>query len=178
MKIIFSVVFFLSITSGLLAQKISPQDEGSKVKFVINNFGIGTGGTFTGLAGSIVYDPANPTGSAFDVTVDASTIDTDIEGRDNHLRKSEYFDVKNHPRISFKSTRITKTNDPAFLYMFGNVTIKGITKEVKFPFSVTAKNGGYLFAGSFPLNRRDFNLGGRSLSLADELQVELSVFAK
>ncbi|HEY2720702.1 MAG TPA: YceI family protein [Chitinophagaceae bacterium] len=162
----------------LVAQTYTPLDNGSKVHFVIDNFGIATGGDFKGLAGTIKYDPANPTAASFDVSVDANTIDTDIESRDNHLRRTEYFDVKNYPKLSFKSTRITKTNKDGYLYVFGSITIKGVTKDVKFPFTATSKDGGYLFAGTFQLNRRDFNVGGNSISLSDNLDITLSIFAK
>jgi hypothetical protein len=44
--------------------------------------------------------------------------------------------------------------------MFGNITIKGVAKEVNFPFTAKAQNGGYLFEGTFKLNRRDFGVAG------------------
>lgn len=175
MLVTFSVFVF---SLGLFSQSFTPSDDGSKVHFVINNFGIPTGGDFTGLSGSIKFDPNDPTTADFDVSVDANSINTDIEARDNHLRKSEYFDVKTYPKLTFKSTKVTKTNKDGYLYMFGNLTIKGVTKEVKFPFSATAKNGGYLFEGSFKLDRRDFGVGGKSISLAEELTVSLSIYAK
>ena len=162
----------------LFGQTYTPVDNGSRVHFVINNFGIATGGDFKGLTGTVKYDPANPTTGDFDVSVDASTVDTDIEARDRDLRKSGYFDVKNYPKLSFRSTKITKANKDGYLYMFGKITIKGVTKEIDFPFTATAKNGGYLFEGSFKLNRRDFGVGGNSISLSDNLTVSLSVFAK
>ena len=97
------LTFFLFIFSALVfGQNYTPIDNGSKVHFVVDNFGIGTGGDFKGLTGTIKFDPAQPTSGDFDVSVDAGTIDTDIESRDNHLRKKEYFDVKNYPKISFK----------------------------------------------------------------------------
>ena len=172
--IIFSLLFF---SCSLFAQTYTPVDNGSKVHFVIRNFGINTGGDFTGLAGTIKFDPAKLSTADFNVSVDASTIDTDIEARDNHLRK-EYFDVKTYPRISFKSTKVTKTNKAGYFYMFGNLTIKAVTKEVKFPFTATSQNGGYLFEGGFKLNRRDYGVGGSSLSMSDDLTVSLSIFAK
>lgn len=162
----------------LIAQSLTPVDNESKLHFVINNFGIATGGDFTGLTGSIKFDPADLATAEFDVSVDANSVDTDIEARDNHLRKAEFLDVKNFPRISFKSTKVSKTNKDGFLYMFGNITIKGVTKDVKFPFTATPKNGGYLFEGNFRLNRRDFGVGKNSVSLSDDLTVSLSVFAR
>ena len=160
------------------AHNFSPTDTGSKVRFVIKNFGINTGGTFEGLSGAIVFDSTNLSTASFDVSVEAKTVDTDIEARDNHLRKEEYLDVEKYPTLNFKSTKITKTNKPEYLYIFGNLTIKGVTKEVKFPFTYTPKDGGYVFEGEFTINRRDFAVGGRSFSMSDELSVELSVFAK
>jgi polyisoprenoid-binding protein YceI len=160
------------------SQSYTPADAGSKVKFVIKNFGINTGGSFEGLSGSINFDPNNPTTASFNVSVETKTVDTDIEARDNHLRRAEYFDAEKYPKLTFTSTRVTKTNSAEHLYMFGNITIKGVTKEIKFPFKATAKDGGYLFEGSFKLNRRDFGVGGKSISLSDDLDVTLSVFAK
>lgn len=175
---IFATLLGCIISLAAISQNLTPTDNGSKVKFVINNFGIATGGTFEGLGGSITFDP-NDLGSArFSVTVDAKTVDTDIEARDNHLRKAEYFDVAKYPTLTFTSTKVTKTNSSNYLYMFGNITIKGVTKQVKFPFKATQKDGGYLFEGSFELNRRDFGVGGSSLSLSDDLKVNLSIFAK
>jgi polyisoprenoid-binding protein YceI len=162
----------------LLAQTYTPIDDGSKVHFVIDNFGIATGGDFTGLTGTIKFDPANLANADFDVSVDANTVNTDITARDNHLRRSEYLDVKNYPKLSFKSTRVTKANKDGYVYMFGNITIKGVTKEVNFPFAATPKDGGYLFEGSFKLNRRDFGVGGNSISLSDEVTITLSISAK
>lgn len=170
--------FLFSFSALVFGQNFTPIDDGSKVHFVIDNFGIATGGDFKGLTGTIKFDPAQPTAGDFDVSIDAGTINTDIESRDNHLRRAEYFDVKNYPKILFKSTKITKTNKDSFLYMFGNITIKKVTKEVQFPFTAKAQNGGYLFEGSFKLNRRDFGVGGNSLSLSDNVTVTLSIFAK
>lgn len=178
MKRFLTVALFSSLSVPFFAQTYTPTDAKSKVKFVIRNFGISTAGTFEGLQGTVNFDPGNPATASFEVSIDAGTVDTDIEARDNHLRRAEYFDVKTYPKIIFKSTRITKTNKEGYLYMFGTITIKGVTKEVKFPFKATPKDEGLLFEGEFKLNRRDFGVGRRSLSLSDELNVELSVFAK
>ena len=171
-------VFCLSFAFTAIAQSLQPQDQGSSVKFIVKNFGINTAGSFEGLTGTIQYDSENPVNSVFDVSVRAETVDTDISARDNHLRKDEFFDVANFPQINLKSTRITLTNSENHLYLFGILTIKGISKEVKFPFTVKPEQEGFLFEGSFTVNRRDFNLGGKSISLGDEVNIELSVLAR
>jgi len=175
-KVFTAIALFCVVTA--FGQNYTPTDAGSKVRFVIKNFGINTGGTFEGLAGSIIFDPANLAGASFNVSVDAKSVDTDVEARDNHLRKEEYFDVEKYPKLSFRSTKITTTNKEGYLFMFGVITIKNISKEFSFPFKQTSKDGGILFEGEFKLNRRDFGVGGKSFSMSDELNVELSIFAK
>jgi polyisoprenoid-binding protein YceI len=175
-KVFTALALFCVVTA--FGQNYTPTDAGSRVHFVIKNFGINTGGSFDGLAGSIIFDPANLAAASFNVSVDAKSVDTDVEARDNHLRKEEYFDVEKYPKLSFKSTKITATNKDGYLYMFGVMTIKNVSKEISFPFKQTSKDGGILFEGEFQLNRRDFGVGGKSFSMSDELTVELSVFAK
>lgn len=156
----------------------TPVDEGSRVHFVIKNFAIKTGGDFTGLKGTIKFDPDKYSTSSFDVTVDAGTIDTDNSSRDGHLKKEEYFNVDTYKTLHFKSTKIVKSTAEGRFYMYAELTIKGVTKPVEFGFGATPKDGGYVFDGSFDINRRDFGVGGSSISMADNLTVSLSVFAK
>ncbi len=178
-KIFCLLAAYLLFTTCITAQRVlSPIDGSSKVHFVIKNFGIKTGGDFKGLKGTIKFLPANLAASAFDVTVDAATINTDNESRDEHLKKDEYFDVTAHKTIEFKSTKITLSSTAGRYYMFGNLTIKGVTKPVEFGFSAKPKDGGYIFDGEFKINRRDFGVGGSSVSMSDNLTVTLSVLAK
>jgi polyisoprenoid-binding protein YceI len=178
MKAILILSLVLLPFTWLAAQNLKPIDKGSKVHFVIRNFGINTGGDFGGLDGNIQYDPADPTKAVFDVSVEAKSINTDMESRDNHLKKAEFFDVATYPKVKFKSTKVSHTNNPKYLYMYGDLTIKGVSKSVKFPFSVTPHEGGYLFEGDFQINRRDFGVGGNSLSMSNDVNIILSVFAK
>ncbi len=178
-KTVFLLTAFFMFASCITAQRIlSPIDASSKVHFVIKNFGIKTGGDFKGLKGTIKFLPANLPACAFDVTVDAATIDTDNESRDEHLRKAEFFDAATYKTIQLKSTQIATSSIAGRYFMTGNLTIKGVTKPVEFGFSATPKDGGYVFEGEFKINRRDFGVGGSSVSMSDNLTVSLSVLAK
>jgi polyisoprenoid-binding protein YceI len=172
------LLLFLLNASLLYAQNFTPTDQDSRVKFIIKNFGFNTSGTFEGLEGSIAFNPAKPQVAFFDVSVDAKTINTGIEARDTHLKKAEYFNVMKFPKINLKSTKIDTGDKTGTFNFSGLLTIKGITKEVNFPFTAIPKNNGYLFEGTFRLNRRDFEVGGESFSMSDELTVDLSVFAR
>jgi polyisoprenoid-binding protein YceI len=178
-KICLLLVSFCIFSVSTFAQSsLTPFDAGSKVHFVTKNFGIKTGGDFKGLKGNIKFYPANPAASSFDVTIDAGTIDTDNESRDGHLKKEEYFDAEKYKTIEIKSTKVMFSKTAGRFYFYGNLTIKGVTKPVEFGFSATPKNGGYVFDGEFQINRRDFGVGGSSVSMSDNLTVSLSVFAK
>jgi polyisoprenoid-binding protein YceI len=171
MKRYLLLVLPLALFSFSLSE-FKPVDKTDSVTFDIKNFGINTKGEFKGLKGSIKWDAENPSSSSFDVNVDVNTINTGISLRDNDLKEAKWFDASNYPTINFKSTSVTATN------VTGNLTIKGITKQVSFPFTVTPVASGYLFEGTFPLNRRDFEVGGSSFSLNDNLQVMLKVYAE
>jgi polyisoprenoid-binding protein YceI len=177
MKILKITVAFFFITNTIFSQTYTPSDAGSKVHFVIKNFGVKTGGDFTGLKGSVVFNPTAPGKSLFTISVNAASIDTDNNKRDKHLRKSEYFDVEKYPLISFVSTKVTQSSSAGRFFVIGNLTIKGVTKVVQFGFSATPSANGYVFKGDFEINRRDYGVGGKSISMADNLTVSLTVTA-
>ena len=179
MNQIIAILTSLFLTLNLSAQVLKPVDEESSVKFRIKNFGFNTvTGSFKGLKGSIRFSPENLSASGVDVTIDAKTVNTGINLRDNHLRKEEYFDVKNHPEIRFVSTKITPSSKTSTLFIFGKLTIKNVTREISFPFSVVPRDGGsYEFTGEFKINRIDFAVG-ESSSVSDNLTVILKVVAR
>jgi polyisoprenoid-binding protein YceI len=178
MKIIKILCSIFLLSNVAFAQTYLATDEGSKVHFTIKNFGIKTGGDFTGLKGTIVFNPKALATSSINVSVDANTVNTDNTGRDKHLRKEEYFNVEKFPLLTFVSTKITESSTAGRFFVLGNLTIKGVTKSVQFGFSATQSAIGYIFAGDFEINRRDFGVGGSSSVMADKLKVSLNVVAK
>jgi polyisoprenoid-binding protein YceI len=176
MKIIFMLLVCFCSLVGIQAQQYQPVDDKSAITFTIKNFGISTGGSFKGLDGTIDFDKTNPGKAAFNISIDAGKVNTDNDSRDSHLRKEEYFDAGNFPKISFQSERITARGSG--FSVSGKLTIKGTTKDISFPFSATAKEDGLLFEGNFEINRRDFKVGGNSMVLGDNVTVTLSVFAR
>jgi polyisoprenoid-binding protein YceI len=177
--VVLLLVFFSSHLTMQAQSSFTPIDKGSRVGFSIKNFGLKTNGTLSGVKGVIHFNPANLSVSDFAVSVDANTINTNNNSRDGHLKKAAYFDVANHPTLSFKSSKITESTVPGRFFVVGNLTIKGITKTVQFGFSATLqKEGGYLFEGSFKINRLDYAVGSSSISLQDNLTINLTILAK
>lgn len=174
------LAFLILISINGQSQNYTPLDSGSKVHFIIKNFGISTGGDFSGLKGHIVFSPKNVADSKFEVTVSASTIDTDNEMRDKNLTSDEYLDAAKFPEIKIVSTKISKTNKTTdgFYFFTGDLTIKGVTKTISFPFQVKKINDNYLFSGNFDIDRTEFGVGEKNIVLGNKVSVSLSVTAK
>ena len=160
-------------------QNLKPVDSESAIKFRIKNFGGTVMGSFKGVEGNIVFDPSDLSKASFDVTVDVNSINTGIDLRNKDLKQEKYFNLSKYPKIRMASTKVTKDNKGEHTYLFtGELTIKGTKKEIRFPFTTSQVKGGTMFKAEFPLNRRDFNVGGSSISLSDNLTVSLAVLGK
>lgn len=179
MRKIFVIIFLFTTAIGI-SQKYTPVDNGSKVHFIIKNFGIKTGGQLSGLKGDIYFFTTDLSACRFNVSVETSTIDTDNDSRDRHLKNADYFDVAQFPQITITSTKIDKTNktEDGYYYFTGNLTIKGITKPISFPFRVQKENDSLIFTGGFSIDRLDFGVGSSSAVLSDSVNVSLLVSAK
>lgn len=88
-------------------------------------------GRFTGVEGKLVGNPEDLTTANIDIKIDASTIHTNSEDRDNHLRSADFFDTETYPNLAFVSTEIVKTKASKY-DITGDMTIKGVTKKVTF----------------------------------------------
>jgi polyisoprenoid-binding protein YceI len=177
MKYVFPTIFALFLVNFLSAQTFAPVDSASEVKFRIKNLGFNTTGSFSGLAGVISFNPDNPDGCSFDVHIEANTVNTGVNMRDDHLRADDFFDVKNHPQIRFVSVKVSNNKKNGTLFVSGKLTMKGVTKDISFPFTAQPVENGYLFNGEFTINRKDFKVSGGS-TVSDKLTVLLKVVAR
>lgn len=176
MKNLYLLLIVLSVTKPVAAQ-YTAVDQGSAVQFTIGNFGFDVTGSFTGVRGQIDFNPQDPAAAGFDVSIDAATVNTDNSLRDRHLKDDGYFDVKNYPLIRLASTKIIAASKGGTYIFNGQLTIKNISKSISFPFTAVPSDDGFVFKGSFRINRKDFGVGGTS-TISNELVVSLNVIAK
>jgi polyisoprenoid-binding protein YceI len=102
----------------------------SAVQFSVKHMMVSTvRGTFDAFSGSASYDAANPAALSLNATIEAKSIDTRNEMRDNHLRSADFFEVEKFPTINFTSTKTVQTA-PGQFKVTGNLTMHGITKEI------------------------------------------------
>ena len=152
-------------------------------------------GQFAVWGGSLEIDDADITKSKIDVTIDATTIATQDEKRDAHLRSADFFDVETYPKLTFVSTRIEKLADDE-LAVHGDLTIHGVTKPVKLAVELNGQAqdpwGGTRagFSAKTTINRKDFGLNwnaaleaggvlvGEKVEIALEIQAIKAAAAK
>ena len=166
-KYAFLIVLFLASSAAFAQTAITA----SSVTFKIKNLGIMTDGKFGAVTGTIKFDPAHLDSSVIDAAIDVNTINTDNDTRDGHLKGQKFFDAEKHPQLTMKSTSIQKKGS-GYMGKF-NLTIKGTTKPVDLPFTYTETNGKAEFNGSFKINRKDFNVGGSSMVLGEEVTITI-----
>jgi polyisoprenoid-binding protein YceI len=143
-------------------------------------------GTFGSWGGSIVADPASLAGGSVTVEIQTSSIDTNNERRDNHLRSADFFDAANHPTITFRSTGVVARGRE--LTLNGQLTMRGVTRPVALTGRMLEVGGApgrrrIGFEASTTVNRLDFGVAwnraaeGGGVVLGDEVQITLAVEA-
>ncbi len=179
----------LAATSAMAAPENYAIDPAhSAVGFSVRHLFSRVPGRFTKFEGKMVVDRDDFTRSSVQVTIDASSIDTNEPARDKHLRSDAFFDVAKQPKITFVSTRV-KQAAANKLQVEGNLTIRGTTKPVVLDTDVLGFGPGYGggFRGGFEaharINRQDFGVAwndvieGGGAVLGDEVEIVLNVEA-
>lgn len=147
-------------------------------------------GEFESFEGNVELDPDNLSAAKISATVDVNSINTRQTDRDNHLRSADFFDVENHPKMTFESTGFRSTGGDQ-VELTGNLTIRGTTQAVTLkgeqrgpvtnPLNQSTAVG-YTLAGA--INREDFGLtwnqametGGVLVGKNIDIQIDVEVF--
>ena len=88
-------------------------------------------GQFSNISGLLTLDEDDTVNTRVEATIDAASIDTRDAQRDAHLKSADFFDVDRFPTLNFRSTRVERTGHDT-LYVTGDLTIRGVTREVVF----------------------------------------------
>ena len=159
----------------------------STVEFRVRHLGLSrVTGRFETLEGSFTYDPDDPTTSSVSVTIDAASINTRVQRRDNHLRSADFLDVENYPTLTFETTAV-RVVDAENLEIEGNLTIRGTTRSVVLDtefLGMAPRRGGQTvaFEASTRINRHDYGLVWNSLQeglqiVGDNVDITIQVEA-
>jgi polyisoprenoid-binding protein YceI len=152
----------------------------SAAQFSVKHLGVSTvRGAFTKVAGSATYDPSDPSKTTLNATIDASSVDTRVQMRDNDLRSPNFLDVQKYPTITFQSKQ-AKAAGAGKLQITGDLTIHGVTKEVVLdvdgpsaPIKDPWGNQRIGASASTKINRRDFSVNGAPGAVGDDLTITI-----
>lgn len=86
-------------------------------------------GQFDDISGTVEFNEADPAQSSLNVKIGVASINTRDEKRDGHLKSPDFFDVANHPYLTFESTKVEKASENTGR-VTGNLTIRGVSKPV------------------------------------------------
>lgn len=167
MKKAFNVLVFvlsLCFTHWTQAAEYKIDPDHSSITFKVKHLTISTvTGKFSKFAGKFDFDEKNPTHSKVEVTIDPASVDTGVQGRDDHLRSAAFFEVETYKTAVFKSTKVSNINN-------GDFTIDGILDlhGVKKPVTLKAHYDGSIkddqgrthaaFTAETEINRQDYGI--------------------
>ena len=138
-------------------------------------------GEFKDYEIDLLYNEKDVTKTTVEVRIKVTSIDTDNQKRDDHLRSSDFFDAANNPEIIFKSKKIEKSDNGYVAH--GDLTIRGVTKEVALPFKVNGPvkdpwgNTRIGIEANLTINRHDYGvswnkaLDGGGFVVGDEVEI-------
>lgn len=161
----------------------------TQVTFVIRHMMSQVRGSFADFSATIVKDDTNPAASSVDFRIQAASIDTGNEARDNDLRSDNFFSVAKFPELVFKSSKVEKISDSEY-QVTGELSMHGVTKVLTLPVAFLGEMKGIDgkpragFSVTTKLNRKDFGinwnkvLDNGSFLLSDDVTVEISIEAK
>jgi len=161
----------------------------SRAMFTVRHLGISNiRGDFSGVTGTVTWDGTDATTAAVNATIDVDSITTRVAPRDTHLKTADFFDVENHPTMTFVSTSIRADGEGGYK-MTGDLTLRGVTRPVTFDLDapagpITDPNNGATRMGAAArgsINRKDFGvnyhqvLEGGVLGVGDIIEIQLDV---
>jgi len=170
------------------AQKYALDPSHSQIVFSYDHAGFSrTTGVFSGFDGEIQFDQQDPAASSVLVSFPVDTMFTGWEARAAHfLQSGDFFNLAEHPTITFESTDIDVTGDTTAL-ITGNLTMNGVTRPVvldsamvkagEYPFPPFQGKAAAGFVASTTVLRSDFNLGLFAPFVSDAVKIDLSIEA-
>ncbi len=141
-------------------------------------------GQFDKTTGTVQLDDKDVGKSSVEATIDAASVNTRVQNRDNDLRSPNFFDVAKYPTITFKSTKVEKAGEGK-LKVTGDLTMHGVTKpvvlDVEGPTATIKDPGGHQRRGisaSTTVNRKDFGLTWNKMVdagpvVGDQVKIEI-----
>ena len=187
-SVLIAIVLMASAAAVVEAGEWAADPMHSVMNFKVRHLFSKSGGKFDDWSATINFDPAHLEKGSVEVVIQVASINTGNEQRDGHLKSADFFDAEKFPTITFKSTKVEKSEDGGYT-LIGDLTMHGVTKEVSFAFdfhgSGPGPQGGSVagFSASLTVNRKDYGISWNKTMdaggaiLGEEVTIELEIEA-
>ena len=184
--VVLAAVLMLGGARPASATTYTIDQDHSTVSFKIRHLFSKVDGTFNQFEGTFEYVPGHPEQWRAEATIQAASIDTRVDKRDNHLRSADFFEVDTYPTITFKSTSITDVTDKT-AKLHGLLLLHGTEKPVDLDLTILGEgkdpwgNMRSGFTATTRINRKDFGiiwnkaLETGDLLLGDDVDITLEI---
>lgn len=179
-QIITTIVATLSssllLVSSSWATEYTVDKSHSSVSFKIRHLFSNVQGAFNEFESSFVFEPNHPEKWRAKAVIQAASIDTQVEQRDNHLRSKDFFDAATYPTITFESTEVTDVT-PTKASLHGLLSMHGVQKPIVLDIAIHGEgkdpwgNQRSGFTATTTLNRKDFGLNWNEVLETGQLLV-------
>src|SRR5438477_6501211 len=178
LSLVLALISAFVLSANAATFKVDPVH--SVVLFSVQHLGIAnTYGRFNDISGIVVFDRDNPSKSSVELSVLVESLDTNNAIRERSLKSPDFFNVKQFPTLTFKSTKVEGSGDT--LKVSGDLTIRGVTKPVTVDFKKGREGKGVFgeWRGGgetrFTIKRSDFGMTFELGEVGDEVTIILSL---
>jgi polyisoprenoid-binding protein YceI len=169
-----AAVFALAAAAALAAGQ--PVDLGkSEIAFSVKQMGVPVTGVFKRFKASVDLDPAKPESGSAQVDVEVASLATGNDEADTTAKDKPWLDAQDFPAATFKSKSVKATGKGQY-EAAGTLTLRGKSRDVKFPFTLqTQRDGAAVAGGELVIRRTDFGIGGGEWNQGDLVANDVTV---
>lgn len=183
-QLVLAAALGLGLSSPALADFVLDKSH-AHIRFSVDHLGFSAvHGQFREFDAEIDFDPERVEETKVRFTIQAASVDTFWEARDEHIRGADFFDVANHPEITFVSTSVTPTGAET-AEITGDLTLRGVTREVTFdaklnklapsPFDPSKTVAGFTVSGEIDRTLWDVSYAAPAVGQIVPIEVDLEL---
>lgn len=173
------------LAAPVFAQPWAIDKSHATVSFSVDHLGFSlTRGVFRSFDAEIDFDPESMETASVSFTIDAASLDTFWEARDNHIKSADFLDVETYPEIRFVSKAVRLTGDDT-AEVTGDVTIKDVTREETFtatlrrigpsPFNPELTIAGFVVEGELDRTEYGVAYGAPAIGTVIPIRLDLEI---
>ena len=165
----------MGLTGTALAEDFTLSGKNTKIEFIGTKPQGKHNGGFETVTGKATAAAGDPTSLKLEVEIETASLYTDTPKLTTHLKSSDFFAIKDHPKAKFVSTKVEKAGDG--YTVTGDLTLLGKTKSISFPATVAVTADELKLTSKFQINRHDFGMSFGKGKVDDQVTLKVNLKA-